>query len=253
MFKLLYNCSHFTCYQGNVQNPSVQASAVQELRTTGCSRSSRGMRDQITKIHWILEKPRNSRKTFISASLTMRKPLTVWITTNCGKFFMRWENLTTLPDSWESCVKVKKQQLVLAMEQWSGSKLGKEYVKVLYCHPAYLTYLQSKSCEMPGWMKLKLGSRLPREMSTTSDMQMTYPLKSLLLKMKEESEKPVLKLNSQKIKIMASGPIISWQIEGDKMENSETLYFLGLQNHCGWYCSDEIKSVCSLEEKPWQA
>ena len=62
VFKLLYNCSHFTCYQGNAQNPSVQASAVQELRTTGCSTSSRGMRDQITKIHWILEKARNSKK-----------------------------------------------------------------------------------------------------------------------------------------------------------------------------------------------
>ena len=107
---------------------------------------------------------------------------------------MRWENQTTLPASWETCVQVKKQHLEPAMEQRTGSKLGKEYVEVLYCNPAYLTYLQSKSCEMPGWMKLKLELRLLREISTTADMQIRY-LKSLLLKMKEESEKPGLKLN----------------------------------------------------------
>ena len=71
---------------------------------------------------------------------------------------------------------VKKQQLEPDMEQRTGSKLGKEYVKAVYCHPAYLTYMQSTSCEMPGWMKHKLESRLPGEMSITSDMQMTPPL-----------------------------------------------------------------------------
>ena len=68
---------------------------------------------------------------------------------------------------------VKKQQLELDMEQQSGSKLGKEYVKAVYCHPAYLTYMQSTSCEMSDWMKHKLESRLPGEIPTTSDMQMT--------------------------------------------------------------------------------
>ena len=63
-----------------------------------------------------------------------------------------------------------KKQLELYMEQWPGSKLGKEYVKAVYCHPAYLTYMQSTSCEMPGWMKYKLESRLLGELSTTSDM-----------------------------------------------------------------------------------
>ena len=62
------------------------------------------------------------------------------------------------------------------MEKWMDSKLGKEYIKAVYCHPAYLTYLQSTSCEMPGWMKLKMESTLPGEMSITSDMQMTSPL-----------------------------------------------------------------------------
>ena len=70
---------------------------------------------------------------------------------------------------------VKKQQLELDMEQQTGSKLGKEYVKAVCCHPAYLTYMQSTSCEMPGWMKHKLDSRLPGEISVTSDMQMTSP------------------------------------------------------------------------------
>ena len=70
-------------------------------------------------------------------------------------------------------MQVKKQQLGLDMEQWTGSKLGKEYIKVVYCHPAYLTYMQSTSCAIPGWLKHKLESRLPGEISVTSDMQMT--------------------------------------------------------------------------------
>ena len=73
-------------------------------------------------------------------------------------------------------MQVKKQQLEPGMEQWTGSQLGKEYVKAVYCHPAYLTYMQSTSCEMPGWRKLKLESRLPGEMLITSDMQMIPPL-----------------------------------------------------------------------------
>ena len=73
-------------------------------------------------------------------------------------------------------MQVKKQQLELGMEQQTGSKLGKEYVRAVYCHLAYLTYMQSTSREMPGWMKHKLESRLPGEISITSDMQMTPPL-----------------------------------------------------------------------------
>ena len=73
----------------------------------------------------------------------MLKPLTVWITTNCGKFLERWEQQTTWPASWEICMQVKKQQLQLGMEPWTGSKLGKEYIKAVYCYPAYLTYMQS--------------------------------------------------------------------------------------------------------------
>ena len=110
-----------------------------------------------------------------STLLTMPKPLTVWITTNCGNFFKRWEYQTTWPASWEICMQVRKQQLELDMEQQTGSKLGKQNVKAVYCHPAYLTYMQSTSWETLGWMKHKLESRLPGEISITSDMQMTPP------------------------------------------------------------------------------
>ena len=97
----------------------------------------------------------SSTETSISALLTMPKPLTVWITTNCEKFLNRWEYQTTWPASWEICMQVKKQQLELDMEQQIGSNLGKEYVKAGYCHSAYLNYIQNTSCEMLGWMKHK--------------------------------------------------------------------------------------------------
>ena len=74
-------------------------------------------------------------------------------------------------------MQVKKQQLDTDMEKQTGSKSGKEYIKAVYCHPAYLTYMQSTSCVMLGWMKYKLEfSRLPGETSITSDMQMMPPL-----------------------------------------------------------------------------
>ena len=137
-------------------------------------------------------------------------------------------------------MQVKKQQLEPDMEKWTGSKLGKEYIKAVYCHLAYLTYTQSTSCEMQGWMKHKLESRLLEEISITSDTKMTdttltteseEELTSLFMKVKEESEKASLKLNIQKTKIMESGPITSWQIDRQTME-AVTVYFLGLQNHC---------------------
>ena len=98
------------------------------------------------------KKQESSRKTSISALLIMPKPLTAGITINCGKFWKRWEYQTILPASGEICMQVKKQQLESGMEQQTGSKLGNEYVKAVYCHPAYLSYMQSTSCEMLGWM-----------------------------------------------------------------------------------------------------
>ena len=127
------------------------------------------------------------------------------------------------------------------MEQQTGSKQEKEYVKAVYCHPTYLTYMQNTSCEMPGWMKaqagIKIAGRNNNNLRYANDStfmaEREEELKSLLMKVKEESENMDLKLNVQKTKIMASDPIISWQIDGETME-TVTDYFLGLQNHCSW-------------------
>ena len=93
-----------------------------------------------------------SRKTSISALLTMPKPLTVWITRNCGKFWKRWEYQTTWPASWEICMQVKKKYLEQKVEQ-NGSKSRQEYIKAVYCPPACLTNMQNTSWEMPGWIR----------------------------------------------------------------------------------------------------
>ena len=135
------------------------------------------------------------------------------------------------------------------MKQQTGSKTGKEYVKAVYCHPAYFTYMQSTSWKMLGWMKHKLESRLPGEISVSSDVQMTPPLESLLMKVKEESEKVGLKLNIQKTKIMASGPITSWQINGETMEIVTDFIFGGSKITAGGDCSHEIKRYLLLGRK----
>ena len=123
-----------------------------------------------------------------------------------------------------------------------GSKSGKEYVKAVYCHPAYLIYMQGISCKMPGWMKHKLDSRLPGGSitnlryadDTTLMAESEEELKSLLMKVKEESQKAGLKLKFQKMKIMALGPITSWQIDEETLETVTDFILGGLQNHCRW-------------------
>ena len=160
---------------------------------------------------------------------------------------------TTWPVSWEICMQIRKQQLELDMEQQTGSKSGKEYVEAVYCHSAYLTYMQSTSWEMLGWMKHKLESRLPEEISITSGTQMipyTVELKSLLMKVKEESENIGLKLNIQKTKVVASSPITSWQIDGETVETVADFIFGGSKITADGDCSHEIKRY-SLEGKLW--
>ena len=124
----------------------------------------------------LLKKQKCSRKISISDLLTVPKPLTVWITTNHGKFWKRWACQTTWPASWEIYIQVTKQQLEVDMEQQSGSKYGKGYVKFVYFHPSYLIYMHSMSWEMLDWMKHKMESRLPGEIAITSDMQITPTL-----------------------------------------------------------------------------
>ena len=157
----------------------------------------------------------------------------------------------------KSFIHLKLKIVVLfefVMEQWTGSKLGKEYIKAVHCHPASLTYMQGISCKMLGWMKHKIESRLPEEISITSDMQMTRPIwqkakRSLLMKMKEESQKAGLKLNIQKTKIMASSPITSWQIDGETMQTLTDLIFLGSKITADVNCCHKTKRHLLLGRK----
>ena len=137
-------------------------------------RKGRGTRDQIANIHRIIKKAREFQKNIYFCFIDYAKAF------DCVDQLWKILKEMGIPDhlaaSWEICMQVKKQQLELDMEQQTGSKLGKKHVKAVYCHPAYLTSVQSTSCEMSGWMKHKLESRLPGEISITSDMQMTPPL-----------------------------------------------------------------------------
>ena len=138
-----------------------------------------------------------------------------------------------LSASWEICMQVNKQQLELDLKQQTGSKSGKEYVKAVYCHPVYLTYMQSTSWETLGWKKHKQESRYADD--TTLMAESKEELKSLLMKVKEESEKVGLKLNIQKTKVMASSPITSWQIDGETVETVADFFRGGSKNHCRWW------------------
>ena len=116
-------------------------------------RKGRGTRDQVANIHWIIKKAREFQKDIYFCFIDYTKAFDCVDQNKQWKIWKRWEYLTTWPASWEICMQVKKQQLELDMEQRTGSKLGKEYIKAVYCHPAYLTYMQSTSWEMLGWKK----------------------------------------------------------------------------------------------------
>ena len=142
--------SHATKVMLKILQASLQQYVNRELPDVQAGfRKGRGTRDQIANICWIIEKAREFQKNIYFCFMDYAKAFDC-ITTNYGKFFKRWEYQTTLPASWEICMQVRKQQLELDMEQQTGSKLGKEYVKAVYCHPDYLTYMQSTSWEMLG-------------------------------------------------------------------------------------------------------
>ena len=111
-------------------------------------RKGRGSRRQTANFHWIIGKTREFQKNFYFCFIEHAKAFECVDHNKYGKFLKRWEYQIILPASWETCMQVKKQQSELDMEQQTGSKLGKEYVKAVYCHPAYLTYMPSTSCEM---------------------------------------------------------------------------------------------------------
>ena len=164
----------------------------------------------------------------------------MWIK-QTGKFFKRWEYQTILPVSWETCMQDKKQQLEPDIEQQTGSKLGKEYVKAIYCHPDCLTSMQSmwNARLDDSQAGIKIAERNINNLryadDTTLMAESKEKLKSFLMKVKEESEKVGLQLNIQKTKIMASDPITSWQIDGETMETVTDFILGGLQNHCRWW------------------
>ena len=163
-------------------------------------RKGRRTRDQITNICWIIKEAREFQKNIYFCFIDYAKAF------DCVDHNKLWKVLQEMgiPDHL-TCL-LKNLYVELDMEQQTGSKLGKEYVRAIYCHPAYLTYMQSTSCEMLGWMKHMLEARLPGEISITLDNADTTTLmaeseeelKSLLMKVKEESEIVGLKLNSQK-------------------------------------------------------
>ena len=124
-------------------------------------RKGRGTRDQIANIRGIIEKAREFQKNIYFCLIDYTKAFDYVDHNKLWKILKRWEYQITLPASWEICMQVKKQQLELDMKQQTGSKSGKKYVKAVYCLPAYLTYMQSTSWEMLGWMKHKPESRLP--------------------------------------------------------------------------------------------
>ena len=137
-------------------------------------RKGRETQDQIANIHWIIEKAREFQKNIYFCFIDYAKAFDC---VDHNKLENSSKDGNTRPPNlfWETCMWVKKQQLEPDMEQQTGSKSGKEYVKAVYCHPAYLTSMQSTSCKMLDWKKHKLESRLPGEISITSDMQMMPP------------------------------------------------------------------------------
>ena len=156
MLKLLHNCTHLTprkimlkILQARLQQhvscelPDVQAGF----------RKGRVTRDQMANIRWIIETASEFQKNIYFCFIDYAKAFDCVDHNKLSKILKEMEYQTTLPTSWEICMQVKKQQLELDMEQQTGSKSGKEYIKAVYCHPAYLTYMQSTSWETLDWMK----------------------------------------------------------------------------------------------------
>ena len=159
---------------------------------------------------------------------------------------------TTWSASWEICMQVRKQQLEPDMEQQTGSKSRKEYVKTVYCHPAYLTYMESTSWEMldEAQARIKIARRNINNLryadDTTLMAESEEELNGLLRKVKEDSEKVGLKLNTQKTKLMTSGPITSWQIDRETVTD---FILRGSKITADGDCSHEIKRHFLLGRK----
>ena len=179
------------------------------------------------------------------------------ITTNCGKFLKRTEYQTTLSASWEICMQVKEQLLELDMKQQPCSKLEREYVKAVYCHPADLTYMQNTSCKMPGWMKHKLESRLPGEISITSVfdtydtnlMAESEELKNLLMKVREW--KCWLKTQHSETRSWHLVSSLHGKLMGKQWKQCQTLFSWTPKSLQMVIAAMKLKDAYSLEEKLW--
>ena len=167
MFKLMHNCTYLICQQSNAQNSPSQVSTVREQRMFKLGLEN--AEEPEINCQYLLDHQKGEFQKKKKSTFALLTTLKAWLcgSQQTGKFLKRLEYQTTWPASWEICMQVKKQQLELDMENQTGSKLGKEYVKAVYCHSAYLTSMQRTSYEMLGWMKHKLESRLPGEISIT--------------------------------------------------------------------------------------
>ena len=157
-------------------------------------RKGQGTRDQIANIHWIIEKAREFQKNIYFCFVDYVKAF-VWITINCGKFWKRWEYQTTWPASWETCMQVRKQQLELDMEQiGKGVRQGCRLSPCLFNFYAEYIMRNTELEEAQAGIKIAVRNNL-RYADDTTLMAESGELKSLLMKVKEESEKVGLKLN----------------------------------------------------------
>ena len=225
---------------------------LKAYRCTSWTRKGSGTRLQITNTHWVIQKTREFQKNTSTSSLTTLKPLTVWVTTNWKIF--KETGIPGHPASWETWVQIKKQQLELYREQQTSSKLGKEYVKAVHCHPAYLTYMQTTSCEMPDWMNHKLGC--PGAVPITSDMPWHHPngrkhrgTNEPLSEGERGELKSQLKTQHSKSKDHGIWPHHSMANGWGNNGKSGILYFGGSKITADGDCSHEIKRHLLLGRK----
>ena len=242
-----------------ILQPRLQQYTNQELLDVQARfRKDRETREQIVNICWIIEKAREFQKNIYFCFTDYAKAFD-YVDHNKLENSYRWEYQTTLPASWEICMQVKKQQLKPDMEQWTGTKLGKEYIKAVYCHPAYLTYIYAeyimRNAELDDAQAgIKIAGKNINNLRYADNiilMAEGEELKSLLTKVKEECEKVGLKLNIQKTKIRVSSPITSWQIDGETWKQWETLFSWAPKSLQIVTAAMKLKDTCSLEEKLW--
>ena len=219
-------------------------------------RKGRGTRDQIANICWIIAKARQFRRTSTSALLTTPKPLTVCITTNCGKFFKRLEYQTTWPASWEICMQVKKQQLELDTDQRTGPKLVKEYIKAMLSPCLFnlnADHIMQNARLDEAQARIKIAGRHVNNVRYIEDITLTAKneeeLESLDESERGESKSCFKTQYSKKTKIMVSSAIISWQRDGETMETVTGFIFLGSKITADGDCSHEIKRYLLLGRK----